>query len=136
MVSRLDRLMSELLLIYQGTHTNIWQIGAVMWQLALLSGPPPAKHFTPTSPPHSPILVIGGNTYGERLLSDVGHQVTYSMTLRVTILRCLHEKPDSRPGLPELRNLVNAGKLAAAQWVVNDCSGARPGRYGLRNRRS
>lgn len=87
-------------------------MAAIMWQLALLTGPPPAQAFVVDNAT-SPYLNRLGNTYGRRLLRPGG----YSSTLKELILKCLCENPANRP-LANLHANILRGIQQAAQPQV------------------
>src|SRR6202035_5447820 len=77
-----------------GTHTNVWQIGALMYMLATLRGPPRPKGFRCSA--------MGKKfTYGYKL-----HREKLSKALKSLIWRCLCDKPKDRPDLMTLHKEI------------------------------
>lgn len=75
-----------------GTHTNIWQIGAIMYQLLTMGTPPFPNELN--------VLTLPGLTYGHKLNDE--KFLHYSEELAMLIWRCLAEKPRHRPSLKDL----------------------------------
>ncbi|KAL2060033.1 hypothetical protein VTL71DRAFT_9855 [Oculimacula yallundae] len=100
-----------------GPWTNIWQMGAIMYELACLDrGTPEVCYpFNPASPLlAAPFTIRGvaaqGITYGTRL------RVTpYTNALKDAIHECLYEEPANRPTILELKARVLAGIDACRQ---------------------
>ncbi|PVH77366.1 kinase-like protein [Cadophora sp. DSE1049] len=85
-----------------GSATNIWGIGAIMYQLACLDENPP-KHLYPFTPDYE---INGeaakGDTYGFDIEAS-----NYSNTLKHLILECLYEKPAHRCNLKDMKYIIN-----------------------------
>ncbi len=107
-----------------GSATNIWGIGAIMYQwvkttslslscpwdidswcacrLACLDENPP-KHLYPFTPAYE---ISGGPAKGDTYGFDI-ESTDYSNTLKHMILECLYEKPAHRCKLEDMKYIIN-----------------------------
>ncbi|KAI6710476.1 hypothetical protein JHW43_006981 [Diplocarpon mali] len=83
------------------TATNVWGLGAIMYQLICMKSDPP-NHLTPFRPDYdlngSPAR---GNTYGPETQIQ-----NYSATLRDMIQECLYEMPALRCRLVDMKTTI------------------------------
>ncbi|KUJ19450.1 kinase-like protein [Mollisia scopiformis] len=98
-------------------RTNVWGIGCVMWQLAMLARRPPkaSEPFLPERMLNG--AVPKGNTYGKNLDAP---EYAYSKTLKDTIFECLYSNRTHRPELIRLKDIAIDGYLAAIEVAPID----------------
>ncbi|KUJ08830.1 kinase-like protein [Mollisia scopiformis] len=82
-----------------GYATNVWQVGAIMWELAMFRRLNQVSNFLPAGTING--VAPLGETYGRDIETS-----TYSNGLQELILACLYEKPGFRPTLPFLKTKI------------------------------
>jgi hypothetical protein len=91
------------------TTSNIYQVGEMMFQfcqLDIIGVPDFQEYFTPKEEIKN--WLFKGTTAGLELM-----RAPYSVALKKTVLECLYEDPELRPGLLDLKAKVRNGLRAA-----------------------
>lgn len=104
------------------THSNIYALGALMWQCMYLWGVPSPKAWKDPPPP----LAGGGPVigYGTPSYPPAG-MPAYSATLENLIHKCMREEPRHRPTMVALHQEIATAR-AAAGMMVKGCGENRP----------
>ncbi|KAI0126342.1 kinase-like domain-containing protein [Xylariales sp. AK1849] len=91
-----------------GSHTNIWGIGLVMFNLITHSWiPPEARSSSPRRTPTNSDLSRATDTYGFHVYDDIATSDSdpypaYDLNLRYLVMRCMARDYQDRPDLREL----------------------------------
>ncbi|PVH77363.1 kinase-like protein [Cadophora sp. DSE1049] len=85
-----------------GSHTNVWQIGAII--IACFNLGPPEAHL-PFTPGH---LIHGANPLGRLYGTQLRNQPGLSANLKDTIHECLYELPGNRANLLTLKTRIRS----------------------------
>ncbi|KAH7319022.1 kinase-like domain-containing protein [Rhexocercosporidium sp. MPI-PUGE-AT-0058] len=85
-----------------GSHTNVWQVGAIMYELACFNLGPPEAHL-PFTPGH---LIHGAAPLGRLYGTQLRNQPGLSNLLKDTIHECLYEIPTNRASLLTLKTRI------------------------------
>lgn len=101
------------------SHTNLWQMAGIMYQLVTLQRQDTVDHTKPFFP-H--VLISGAPAKGMTFAWDLSRSINpvgrYSEMLIHTLWEMLYEKPRDRPGLVELKERVEDGLVAAQNAAV------------------
>lgn len=86
------------------TTPCIWSIGQLLWQIMMLSYPPPKTPYT------CKLIDPTGNSNLTRYLTfrKALESSNYSLTLKTLVLRCLIEHANGRPSVEELLGEIRA----------------------------